>query len=218
MIKAIVAIVLATLSLSGYRPADPACCAPRPVVLYTRIMPMGDSITLGLSSSTGTGYRGYLDQLTCGKFTWVGSLGQPPLMHEGHSGWTIDQLAVNARDWVQASHPAIVLLDAGTNDDGHNQTSIQMLASMGHLLDEIYAGGASIVVVAQITITPYNNTWQQQQEKDFNAGLPALAATKGHTKVVDMTGVHISSDRVHPDDAGYLTMAQVWRTVLPPSC
>lgn len=214
MIKAIIAIVLATVSLSGYRPADPACCSPRPAVVYTRIMPMGDSITLGLSSTSGNGYRGYLRDLISTRYDQVGSLGTPPLMHEGHSGWTIDQLAANARGWVQAAHPAIVLLDAGTNDDGHNQTGAQMLASMGHLLDEIYAGGVSIVVVAQITITPYNNAWQQQQERDFNAGLPALAATKGHTKVVDMTGVHISSDRVHPDDAGYLTMAQVWRTVL----
>ncbi|WP_433059593.1 SGNH/GDSL hydrolase family protein [Dactylosporangium sp. CS-033363] len=186
------------------------------------IMPMGDSITLGLASTDGQGYRKFLDQLLAGRpHTFVGTQGTAPMNHEGHSGWTIDQLGAEARRWVALKRPDIILIHAGTNDDGLNHTTAQMLASMNHLLDEIHAGSpTSYVIVAKIPLTPFNNQWQQDQEVGYNAGLPAVAAARSHVIVVDMVSTQISADsvgaeRVHPNDTGYKYMAQVWYNALP---
>ncbi|WP_433218681.1 SGNH/GDSL hydrolase family protein [Dactylosporangium sp. CS-047395] len=186
------------------------------------IMPMGDSITLGLASTDGQGYRKFLDQLLTGRpHTFVGTQGTAPMYHEGHSGWTIDQLGAEARTWVALKRPNIILIHAGTNDDGLNHTSAQMLASMNHLLDEIHAASpTSYVIVAKIPLTPFNNQWQQDQEVGYNAGLPTLAAARSHVIVVDMVSTQISADsigaeRVHPNDNGYKYMAQVWYNALP---
>ncbi|MEO5769623.1 MAG: hypothetical protein ABIS92_14825, partial [Polyangia bacterium] len=67
-----------------------------------KILPFGDSITEGVRSSDGAGYRSQLFKLIVAasqKVTFTGSLaagptqvsGQTfPRMHEGHAGWTID--------------------------------------------------------------------------------------------------------------------------------
>lgn len=211
----LVAAVAAVVTLAVPAAPTPGPTRPRPPnPLAFSIMPVGDSITIGAAGTTGTGYRGYLAGLVP-LATWVGSQGAAPLRHEGHSGWTCDQLADQARAWAARHRPRMVLLDCGTNDDGLGRSAEQMLASAARLLDELAAGGARTVLVAQITITPYNTPAQQQAEIDFNAGLPALAAARTGVRVVDMTGVHLSPDRVHPDDEGYAEMARRWAAALP---
>lgn len=214
-LAAVVLLLVAGMGFGGAPAAarTPPCCTRPSLYLAYRIMPLGDSITAGSGSTTGDGYRGVLGALI--HLEWVGSQLSPAGPHEGHSGWTCDQLADRARGWVSATRPAYVLLDCGTNDDGLDHTAAQMLASMDRLLGEVFAGGAAVVLVAQITLTPLNTPLQQSQESAFNAGLPALAAAHGRTLVVDMTGVHISPDRVHPDDAGYQDMAARWRAAIP---
>lgn len=209
-------------------PTSPGpCCSvpePRPNPRVLVVMPMGDSITEGVGSTASGGYRGPLATLLPPATRYVGHLTDPAgRRHEGHSGWTIDQLAVDARAWarmtVSRSGPGVVLLDAGTNDvgNGNNHTGAQMLASMDHLLDELLAGGAGHIVVAQLTITTYNNAAQQAEQRAYNAGLPALAAAKsGKVSVVDMAAAPLITlaDGVHPDDAGYAEMARRWHAAL----
>src|SRR5439155_7935638 len=124
------------------------------------IMPLGDSITYGTSSTTGDGYRAplatLLNQTSPMGAGWLyeGSQESGSLFwsHEGHGGWTIDDLTNNITGWL--AHPAntgepidLVLLDAGTNDDGLGHTSQQMLASMPRLLDKPPATTPTIKVV-----------------------------------------------------------------------
>lgn len=186
--------------------------APVPLPLYRAgdIMPMGDSITLGAQSTDGTGYRGPLDRSILVPHRLVGT--------SYRSGWSIFQLTPYARAWTAQYRPAYVLLDAGTNDAGkyQNRTTDQMVADMRALLGEILAGGAGVVVVAQPTITPYNTAAQQATLNNFDNRLPALAAEfGGRVKVVDMRGVEIGADRIHPDDAGYREMARRWLVAVP---
>jgi len=127
--------------------------------------------------------------------------------------------------WIAQVTPApqVVLVDAGTNDDEQNRSGAQMLASMSRLLDNTLAVDPNVkVVVAQITITTYNTADQQVQEQIYDDGLPALAVAKGpRVRVVDMRGVELSPvpcaggpEGVHPDDAGYSTMATRWHDTL----
>jgi len=122
------------------------------------IMPLGDSITRGFSGSTDqTGYRRYLYLTLTGEgydIDFVGSLFEPiPLPddfdrdHEGHSGWSTDEIlngrpldpsAGNLAIWLPESEPDIILLHIGTNDIseiGYDQD--QSLANVAAILDAI---------------------------------------------------------------------------------
>src|ERR1700754_4804927 len=74
-----------------------------------RIMPLGDSITDGLTVPGG--YRISLWpklNTTTTKIDFVGSLSNGPSQlgdhdHEGHSGWRIDQLDTNIAAWLRTS-------------------------------------------------------------------------------------------------------------------
>jgi len=195
----------------------------------TVIMPLGDSITYGTASSTGDGYRAPLATLLGGSapmgsgWLYEGSInsGSSFWSHEGHGGYTIDQLNAGLSGWLPAAGNArlpvnLILLDAGTNDSEQNRTGAQMLTSMSTLLDSVHtADPAARVLVAQITITGLDTPAQQQAEQDFDNGLPALAAAKGTwVRTVDMRGVALSGDQLHPGDAGYQDMAGRWYAAL----
>src|SRR5439155_9431122 len=109
-----VAIVLAAV-VSAALPAVPAHAAvgTRPV----RVMPLGDSITFGVGSSTGSSYRAALWDRLVGQagyaVDYVGSQRSgalPDTDNEGHSGWRIDQIASNVDGWLATYQPDVVLL------------------------------------------------------------------------------------------------------------
>lgn len=226
MIKAFLAVLLAAVRLAAGAPAHPAATQPLPAAVATTtplpsrppirhippanwtVLPLGDSITLGVASTDGTGYRGPLHQLLP-VLTFTGSQGIAPDLHEGHSGWRIGQLAV-----VPIGHPAFVLLHAGTNDAVQDHTATTMLADMAALLNGIQAASPDTTIfVAQIPISPWATPAQQATEAAFDAGLPALASR--WVRVVDMRATEISPDGVHPDDRGYASMAAQWSAALP---
>jgi lysophospholipase L1-like esterase len=214
-ILALMLTLLTALLPAGRSGREPVCCAPPPVATLTAtIMPLGDSITEGVGSSDGLGYRGRLDRLLKFRHAWVGSQSAAPWRHEGHSGWRIDQVIPYARGWAATYRPSVILVDLGTNDAGrgHDEPAAQMLAELQTLLAELRAGSpTSAIVVAQPTLTPLNTAAQQAALRDYGNALAALPGIR----VVDMRGVHIGTDGVHPDDAGYADMARRWAKALP---
>jgi lysophospholipase L1-like esterase len=168
------------------------------------VLPLGDSITLGVGG-TNDGYRGPLHTLLP-KLTFAGSQGTAPLLHEGHSGWRIDQLIS-----VPVGRPAFVLVHAGTNDAVQGHSAATMLADMATLLAGIPSGVR--VYVAQIPLSPWATPAQQATEAAFDDGLPGLAGR--WVTIVDMRATEIGADGVHPDDAGYAWMAARWAAALP---
>lgn len=86
----------------------------------TRIMLLGDSLT-----AQGEGRWPLRDRLATEgySFEFVGSMGEAPLCHEGHNGFTIgpDQslpgnLADNVETWIRAAQPDVIFLLVGNND------------------------------------------------------------------------------------------------------
>jgi lysophospholipase L1-like esterase len=72
-------------------------------------------------------------------------------------------------------------------------------------------------------------TTQNTRVQTFNAAIPALVQARvadgKHVVVVDMYGAFVShadyktallADNVHPNDAGYQVMAEVWYAALEP--
>jgi lysophospholipase L1-like esterase len=199
-----------------------------------KILPLGDSITHGAKSSNDAGYRSQLFKLIVAanqKVTFTGSLtngpaqesGQPfPRMHEGHSGWTINQLSPLIPSPGLDGKPSIILLHIGTNDIGSRDPT-GMATRLDALVDKLAQNAPdALIVVAQITTARTDNDIRDA----YNAKIPGIVqshAAKGrHIISVDQNKLPMSGlspDGVHPNDQGYAYMASVWyaaiKNVLP---
>jgi len=225
-LAAVLALALALTALAAWLAparggaATPATLPTRSTTLQPNpgylIMPMGDSITVGAGSSSGTGYRGTLAALVPGA-TWAGTQGTAPLWHEGHGSWTLDQLAAQARNVVSVPRPRYVLLLAGTMDVAAGRTAAQLLASTASVIAEIKAGSPkTVILVMSIPVTTNGNAAQQQVERDYNAALPALVtAFLPRVRYLDVSDVGVGFDTTHPSDSGYAVMAQRLAAALP---
>ncbi len=196
-----------------------------------KVLPLGDSITYGIQYAGAYRVELFQDAVTAHQnITFVGdhSLANGPTTvggvpfpqdNQGHSGWTIDQIAGLVPSPALQANPDIVLLMIGTNDMySQSQPVAQAPQRLGALIDKIVGADArALLVVAQIT--PLQNSTWETQVQSYNATIPAAiqsrAAAGKHVALVDMhTGFTVatmlSSDGVHPNKAGYDHMGDVW--------
>jgi lysophospholipase L1-like esterase len=202
----------------------------------TRIMPLGDSITLGKNTSNlpevglRYGYRRplYFSLVEAGyNVDMVGDLNEAenvvPVFdtdHEGHAGITDQGLAQITYSLLESNPPDIVLLYIGTNGLASDA------ADVADILDEIDRFDPSIhVVLAKII------NWKTYNPlvTEFNANVEAMAlariASGDKITIVDMENAlsypDDMQDSVHPKDSGYLKMSDVWFNALDsliPAC
>jgi lysophospholipase L1-like esterase len=216
----LIGIVVATL-FAATMPVTQAGAAvgTRPV----RIMPLGDSITYGVGSSTGSSYRAALWDRLVGQagfaVDFVGSQRSgilPDTDNEGHSGWRIDQIAASVDGWLAAAQPDVVLLHIGTNDMNQNYQVSTAPQRLGALLDQILADRpAATVLVAKIV--PALDPAVQSRIDAFNAAVPAVVAARGsRARLVDLSVLSPAdlADTLHPNDNGYARMAVRWYSAL----
>lgn len=189
-----------------------------------RVMPLGDSITYGVGSTTRGGYRVKLWQ-DCAtahlRVTFVGSQvagpgSLPSRENEGHPGWRINQISGRVVRWLKTYQPQVILLQIGTNDivfNDHVSTAPQRLRSL--LLQISATLPTAKIIVAQIT--PLRKPGWNAEVQTYNAQIPAMVtslADQGiHVSYVDMYhAVPMSdlNDGIHPNDSGYAAMATVW--------
>jgi hypothetical protein len=211
-----------------------------------RIMPLGDSITHGIGSTSGAGYRVPLFQralVAKRGLTFVGSDqngpatvdGVPfPPQHEGHRMFIIDTVGTRAglipliNEVVTTHRPHIVTLMIGTNDAGSSTYAAEAPRRMGELLDRIHAAAPNaLIVVAKIV--PTTSDSRNQAVATFNNALPAIVATRTAAGkailLVDMYQPFVSqadfktalmADSLHPNEAGFAKMAEVWWNAIQP--
>lgn len=193
-----------------------------------RIMPLGDSITAGVGSSTRGGYRAQLwqDFLSARwQVQFVGSQLSGPAslldrQHEGHPGWRIGQISSHVVSWLKLYQPQVVLLQIGTNDIiYHDSVSTAPLRLRSLILQITSTLPGTTVIVAQIT--PLRNPILNTQVIAYNSAIPsivqALAAHNVPVHYVDMyhaVPVGDLEDGIHPNDSGYAAMAAVWYQAL----
>ncbi|MCK8677249.1 SGNH/GDSL hydrolase family protein [Streptomyces lichenis] len=188
-----------------------------------RIMPLGDSITFGVGSSTRSGYRGALYGGLRAELAvdFVGSRRSgdfADLDNEGHPGALIRRIARDAAASVPVRHPDVILLHAGTNDmnRGNPATAPAHLAA---LVDQLHADapGATLVVATLVPartaelrarIAVYNAEVRRIVQRRAAAGRRILLADMGALTPADLV------DKLHPHDAGYAKMATAWHAAL----
>jgi len=157
-----------------------------------------------------------------------------PKGHEGHSGYTIDDgggrtgihnLTVPAMNMY---HPNIITLMIGTNDTDIMLDLPNAPMRLGRLMDDILAADSKVLlVVAQIVPTKDDN--ENIRVKAYNDAIPGLVKTRAdagkHVITVDMYGGFQANanykndymnDNLHPKDAGYAKMADIWYAAIGP--
>ncbi len=210
------------------------------------IMPYGDSITEGFPIWGGYRIELFSKAREDGhEVTFVGSVSNGPdtvagvafpKNHEGHGGFTIkDDPARNANgifDFARPSltnyKPHIVTLMVGTNDINGNIDTGSAPSRLGDLLDEVYDVAPNVLVVLA-QIVPSRTDGTNQAIRTYNAAMPALAETQTaqgrHLILVDMYAAFTDNpdykqawlgDNLHPNEAGYARMAEVWYAVIEP--
>jgi lysophospholipase L1-like esterase len=218
-IRFLVVVLLAVVG--GAMPAGPAraAIATRPI----RVMPLGDSITYGVGSSTGSSYRADLWRRLVTQagynIDFVGSERSgslPDTDNEGHSGWRIDQIAASVDGWLSTYQPDIVLLHIGTNDMNQNYQVDTAPQRLGALIDQILADRPTATVLVA-KIVPSLDATIQSRINAFNTAVPGtVAARGGRAKLVDLSVLSAAdlNDILHPNDNGYLKMSVRWYTAL----
>lgn len=191
------------VAAGGSATGGAAAFNPCPATGTCAIMPLGDSITDGVGSSQGGGYRVQLfHDAVQGKkkITFVGSATDPngpatvdgktfPRNHEGHPGYTVDNSSTTSGisplvdASIAANRPNIILLMIGTNDLNRNVDPTNFPTRLGALLDKIVNDAPnSLVAVAKIT------PWQDD-------GTNANAVEPFNTKIATVVQARITNGK-----------------------
>ena len=198
-----------------------ACAAAWPQ--NVRLMPMGDSITAGIGTPVGNGYRLPLWNLLVGEISghlnFVGSRHDYGNMsdndNEGHSGWKIKDIAGIATGVVQQYRPNVVTLHLGTNDMNQNDQVATAPERLGALVDQIFTAAPDATLLVSTIITASNQDTAARIAA-YNPSVRDLVQVRAnagrHIALVDMSGVTTGdlSDGLHPNDNGFQKMATAW--------
>lgn len=193
-----------------------------------RIMPLGDSITDGAGAPGGYRARLYTLLTNAGfNVDFVGTLtdnsapGLPDPDHEGHSGWTIDQIS-SIIDGVfsKVSDPDIILLLIGTNDYGTGNDTPHAINRLENLVARMATNRPfAKIIVGNLLVRgePYNT----QIQTTFNPYVTAMVDRQralGREVYFDdiRSAVPLSDfpDQLHPNALGYTKMATNWFGVI----
>jgi len=185
--RSVGSVVLATLLVVAVLPVG-ALPVGAALTGTVEVMPLGDSITVGvLGSSNDTGYRRelWLSQAAAGhtlNFVGSGSTGVPgdfDKRHEGHAGMRADEIRDGVTGWLNANSADVVLLHIGTNDISQGQDASSTAIEIGQILNKIKAVDSTTwVIVAKIVPRNDGNNDLQLRTNDLNNRIANLVTAR----------------------------------------
>jgi lysophospholipase L1-like esterase len=202
------------------------------------IMPLGDSITLGANGGYRNNLYTGLQQNSCG-VSYAGTLFDPNTLvadkaHEGHTGFAIGDIAGSVNAWLASTQPNVILLMIGTNDTAafSNEDAGEIGARHDALIDQLRTQRPNAwILVASIppqtsvlihgkpdgnatTKSVDRAVLTQQLDAVIRSNVAARVAAGQRVRFVDVNSVlttaDLSSDGVHPLEAAYAKVAQVF--------
>jgi len=191
------------------------------------IMPLGDSITLGVNGGYRNNLYTGLQQNKCG-VTYVGTQTDPYTRiadtdHEGRSGFTIGNIASSVNAWLTSTQPNIITLMIGTNDTAWwtGETADQIGARHNALIDQLKAARpnawifvASIPPQSSAIIQPNNvdrAVLTQQLNTVIKGNVSARSKSGERVRFVDVNSVLTTADLydgIHPSEDAHAKIAQ----------
>ncbi|KAI1344689.1 SGNH hydrolase-type esterase domain-containing protein [Xylariaceae sp. FL0016] len=189
-----------------------------------RVMPLGASITFGLKSTDGNGYRKVLrDDLTAAGnlVNMVGSHPNGTMLDNDSEGWPsfiIDEVHAKASANVPQYKPNMILINAGTNDCTRNIDIPNAGGRMSNMLDDLYRLSPGTTIVLSTLLVNGDKAAEPRIEQ-YNSQLRSLVTTRqsqGQRIVLAEMQSSVGPttaelvDGTHPTDAGYVKMANIW--------
>jgi len=191
------------------------------------IMPLGDSITLGVNGGYRNNLYMGLQQNNCG-VSYVGTVYDQGTRvadkdHEGHSGFTIAGIAGSVNAWMASTQPDIILLMIGTNDTAWwtAENAEQIGARHNALIDQLRTARpnawifvASIAPQASAIVQPINidrAVLTQQFNAVIRRNVEARTAAGQRVRFVDVNSALTTADLydgIHPTEAAHALVAQ----------
>ena len=201
---------------------------PVPLQNCSNIMPLGDSITLGVNGGYRNNLYTGLLQNNC-TVSYVGTESDSATRiadkdHEGHPQFTIKQISERVSGWIASTQPNIILLMIGTNDIAwwSTENAYEIGARHNALLDQLrsllpnaWIFVASIPPQTPALIQP-NNIDRAVLTQQFNdvirANVEARVAAGERVRFVDINAVLTVPDDlydgVHPTEEAHAKIAQ----------
>ncbi|PVH94578.1 carbohydrate esterase family 3 protein [Periconia macrospinosa] len=193
-----------------------------------RVLPLGASITYGVASSDGNGYRKALrDQLRFEgwEVNMVGNE-QGGTMRDndvsGYPGFRVDEIIKKA-EMVVGRQPNLIAINAGTNDATQNKTGFEVETTgkrMDQMLDLLYEKIPGVTILlstvlqaksddttrrAKVINPQYRDIVERRRKQNQRIVLAEMfESDKPWLSKNDL------SDGVHPTDDGYKKMAAIW--------
>jgi hypothetical protein len=186
-----------------------------------RVMPIGDSITIGFGFSGG--YRKSL-YFTLRKFGYdiefIGnstenisrSIGMDVDRHEGHGYWGINNFLEFSREiFDNVDDPDVILLMVGTEDMRNDALSIDAINRFDDLITHISRMRPhSHLIVSNLLPVKWNSAINKRIDQDFNAHVPSIV-TKHQQAGLKISFVDIAANigtsslknYKHPTRRGY---------------
>lgn len=188
-------------------------------------MPLGASITHGLHSTDGNGYREALRDQLKGKGKSVTMVGNNPNgtmennQNEGWPGYVIEEVEGKGNISIPDTKPNLVLINAGTNDAVQDKDVDNAHVRIDSLLDSIYDKSSRATVLLSTLLVNGDEKAEanclkiNQQIKD----VVSARQDKDRIVLVDFRGdggLTIedinTDDGTHPTDKGYQKMVPLW--------
>ncbi|KAJ6178242.1 carbohydrate esterase family 3 protein [Penicillium mononematosum] len=187
-------------------------------------MPLGGSVTRGVGSSHGTGYRKFLLQILHHhgiNARMVGSRKDgimPNNDHEGWRGFRIDEIERKARKSVEELSPDIFMVNAGSNDCLQSFKIAEAGKRMGDMLDYLWlACPQSTILLSTLLVSAdrevnsvvlrFNEQYRALAQKHAMEGRKIVLVDMYTSDGPDVRSLH---DGIHPDDENYNKMSRLW--------
>lgn len=201
------------------------------------IMPLGDSITVGVNGGYRNNLYTGLQQDNCG-VDFVGTQSDVNTRvadkdHEGHPAFTIGDVAGSVSAWIASTQPSVILLMIGTNDTAWwtNDNGTEIGARHDALIDQLRAARPDAwILVASIppqtsvlihgkadgnaaTATVDRALLTEQFNAAVRANVNARVAAGQRVRFVDVNAVLTTADLydgIHPTEAAHARVAQAF--------
>lgn len=189
-----------------------------------RIMAAGASVTFGVGSTTGDSYRKDLQELMTASGLTVNYVGTrkngkfADNAVEATSGFVIPQIAAALHAAVPKFLPNMVLIDAGTNNCNKGGLNPDAGTNITNMINDVFTqspGSTVILTTVLVNSVAKQDACRVDENKQISALAAKMQADGKKLVLVDMRGpdgplVTDLADGRHPNDKGYVKMANVW--------
>ncbi len=204
-----------------------------------RVMPIGDSITSGVESNTGSGgtpasnvrvgYRKFLkDKLTAAGYSidFLGSrsegkdAGLSDSQHNGYPGEDDSFVGDNVMQWLNRNAADIILMHIGTNG---TKSHTNNLTSAANSIDRWEQQNHALTVMQAKIIARADSQASANKVINFNNLIKSFINNRKNSgdRIFEVDQFQVisnatllSADRLHPRSEGYNLMAEKWKNRL----